>query len=130
MRKLAVDVVVVGGGSTGAGVVRDVAMRGYSTVLLDRADLGQGTTGRFHGLLHSGGRYVVSDPLSATECADENAILTRIQASAIERTGGYFVTAPGDDPAFADKFLAGAAATGVPAQEISVADALRAEPRL
>ncbi len=130
MRKLAVDVVVIGGGSTGAGVVRDVAMRGYSTVLLDRADLGQGTTGRFHGLLHSGGRYVVSDPLSATECAQENAILTRIQSSAIETTGGYFVTCPGDDPAFADKFLAGAAATGVPAREVSVAEALRAEPRL
>lgn len=130
MRKLAVDVVVIGGGSTGAGVVRDVAMRGYSTVLLDRADLGQGTTGRFHGLLHSGGRYVVSDPLSATECAEENVILTRIQSSAIETTGGYFVTCPGDDPAFADKFLAGAAATGVPAQEVRVAEALRNEPRL
>ncbi len=130
MRKLAVDVVVIGGGSTGAGVVRDVAMRGYSTVLLDRADLGQGTTGRFHGLLHSGGRYVVSDPLSATECAQENAILSRIQASAIETTGGYFVTGPDDDPAFADKFLEGAAKTGVPAHEISVAEALRNEPRL
>ncbi|MCA0293758.1 MAG: anaerobic glycerol-3-phosphate dehydrogenase subunit A [Actinobacteria bacterium] len=130
MRKLAVDVVVIGGGSTGAGVVRDVAMRGYSTVLLDRADLGQGTTGRFHGLLHSGGRYVVSDPLSATECAQENAILSRIQASAIETTGGYFVTGPDDDPAFADKFLEGAAKTGVPAREISVAEALRNEPRL
>ena len=111
MRKLAVDVVVIGGGSTGAGVVRDVAMRGYSTVLLDRADLGQGTTARFHGLLHSGGRYVVSDPLSATECAQENVILSRIQASAIETTGGYFVTCPGDDPEFADKFLAGASAS-------------------
>ncbi|MCC6498480.1 MAG: FAD-dependent oxidoreductase, partial [Propionibacteriaceae bacterium] len=130
MRKLAVDVVVIGGGSTGAGVVRDVAMRGYTAVLLDRADLGQGTTGRFHGLLHSGGRYVVSDPLSATECAKENVILTRIQASAIETTGGYFVTGPDDDPGFADKFLAGAAATGVPAREISVGEALRNEPRL
>jgi glycerol-3-phosphate dehydrogenase len=130
VRKLAVDVVVIGGGSTGAGVVRDVAMRGYSTVLLERADLGQGTTGRFHGLLHSGGRYVVSDPLSATECAQENAILTRIQSSAIEATGGYFVTCPGDDPAFADKFLEGAKATGVPAREVSVAEALRNEPRL
>jgi glycerol-3-phosphate dehydrogenase len=130
VRKLSVDVVVIGGGSTGAGVVRDVAMRGYSTVLLDRADLGQGTTGRFHGLLHSGGRYVVSDPLSATECAEENAILTRIQSSAIEVTGGYFVTGPDDDPAFADKFLEGAKATGVPAQEIPVAEALRNEPRL
>jgi len=130
VRKLAVDVVVIGGGSTGAGVVRHVAMRGYSTVLLDRADLGQGTTARFHGLLHSGGRYVVSDPLSATECAQENVILSRIQASAIETTGGYFVTCPGDDPEFADKFLAGASATGVPAQEIPVAQALKAEPRL
>jgi glycerol-3-phosphate dehydrogenase len=130
VRRLAVDVVVIGGGSTGAGVVRDVAMRGYSTALVERADLGQGTTGRFHGLLHSGGRYVVSDPESARECASENAILTRIQAAAIETTGGYFVTCPGDDPAFADKFLAGAAATGVGAQEINVAEALRNEPRL
>lgn len=130
MRKLAVDVVVIGGGSTGAGVVRDVAMRGYSAVLVDRADLGQGTTGRFHGLLHSGGRYVVSDPLSATECAEENDILTRIQSSAVETTGGYFVTCPGDDPEFADKFLAGAAATGVWAREVSVSEALRNEPRL
>lgn len=130
MRKLAVDVVVIGGGSTGAGVVRDVAMRGYSTVLVERADLGQGTTGRFHGLLHSGGRYVVSDPLSATECAEENAILSRIQAEAVETTGGYFVTCPGDDPEFADKFLAGARTTGVWAREIDPAEALRKEPRL
>ncbi len=130
MRKLAVDVVVIGGGSTGAGVVRDVAMRGYSAVLVERADLGQGTTGRFHGLLHSGGRYVVSDPLSATECAQENEILSRIQSSAVETTGGYFVTCPGDDPEFADKFLAGAAATGVWAREVSVGEALRNEPRL
>jgi len=130
VRKLAVDVVVIGGGSTGVGVVRDVAMRGYSAVLLERADLAQGTSGRFHGLLHSGGRYVVSDPGSATECAEENVIVTRIHADAVEPTGGYFVTAPGDDPEFADKFLAGAAATGVPAREISVAEALRNEPRL
>ncbi|MGL5248577.1 MAG: FAD-dependent oxidoreductase, partial [Brooklawnia sp.] len=73
MKSLEADVVVIGGGSTGVGVVRDAAMRGYRAVLLERADLGQGTTARFHGLLHSGGRYVVSDPQSATECAEENA---------------------------------------------------------
>jgi len=130
VRKMTADVVVIGGGSTGAGVVRDAAMRGYSAVLVDRSDLAQGTTGRFHGLLHSGGRYVVSDPGSATECAEENAILRRIQAPAIENTGGLFVATPGDDPAYGDRFLAGAAATGVPAAEISVAEALRREPRL
>ena len=66
------DVLVIGGGATGLGVVRDAAMRGFRAVLLERVDLGQGTTGRFHGLLHSGGRYVTSDPQSATECAEEN----------------------------------------------------------
>ena len=38
-------------------------MRGFSALLVDRADLGEGTTGRYHGLLHSGGRYVVKDPV-------------------------------------------------------------------
>lgn len=87
MKRVETDVVVIGGGSTGLGVVRDAAMRGYRAVLVERVDLGEGTTGRFHGLLHSGGRYVVSDPQSATECAEENAILCRIQASAVEDTG-------------------------------------------
>lgn len=130
MRKISADVVVIGGGSTGAGVVRDAAMRGYKAVLVDRSDLAQGTTGRFHGLLHSGGRYVVSDPGSATECAEENIVLSRIQAPAIERTGGFYVAAPGDDPAYGDQFLAGAAATGVPAVEVDVASVLKREPRL
>jgi glycerol-3-phosphate dehydrogenase len=130
MKRLQTDVVVIGGGSTGIGVLRDCAMRGYRTILLDRADLAQGTSGRFHGLLHSGGRYVVSDPESATECASENAILTRIQPEAVERTGGLFVVTDKDDPQFGDRFLAGAAVTGVPAEEITVAQALAREPRL
>ena len=130
MQRYECDVVVVGGGSTGAGVVRDAAMRGYRAILVERADLAQGTTGRYHGLLHSGGRYVVSDPHSATECAVENVIVTRIHADAVETTGGLFVATPGDDPAYGDKFAAGAAATGVPTAEISIADALRRERRL
>lgn len=130
MRRIDTDVVVIGGGATGAGVVRDVAMRGYRAVLVDRADLAQGTTGRYHGLLHSGGRYVVSDARSATECAEENVIVTRINADAVETTGGLFVSTPGDDPEYPDRFLAGAKATGVPAEEIPVAQALRMEPRL
>ena len=82
-------------------------MRGFRSILVERVDLGQGTTGRFHGLLHSGGRYVVSDPRSATECAEENATVKRIAAGAVEDTGGLFVTTPADDPDYADRFLAG-----------------------
>ncbi|MDN5977499.1 anaerobic glycerol-3-phosphate dehydrogenase subunit GlpA [Acidipropionibacterium jensenii] len=130
MRTMDADVVVIGGGATGAGVVRDVAMRGYSAVLLDKADLGQGTTGRYHGLLHSGGRYVVSDPESATECAEENEIVTRIHADAVEKTGGLFVVTPDDPMEFSDQWTEGATKAKVPWTEISVAEALRREPRL
>jgi len=105
-------------------------MRGFRAILVERVDLGQGTTGRFHGLLHSGGRYVVSDPRSATECAEENAVLRRIAADAIEDTGGLFVTTPRDDPDYADRFLAGCRAARVPVEEIGPAEALRREPRL
>ncbi|MCI5826456.1 MAG: anaerobic glycerol-3-phosphate dehydrogenase subunit A [Arcanobacterium sp.] len=130
MISLETDVVVIGGGATGTGVLRDLAMRGFNAILLERADLAQGTTGRFHGLLHSGGRYVVSDPESATECAQENEIVRRIHSDAVEETGGLFVVTPFDEEDHADKFLAAAAATHVPAAEISLAEALRREPRL
>ncbi|MDR1852541.1 MAG: anaerobic glycerol-3-phosphate dehydrogenase subunit A [Propionibacteriaceae bacterium] len=130
MRRLSADVVVIGGGATGSGVVRDCAMRGYKAVLVERADLAQGTSARFHGLLHSGGRYVVADPESGAECARENAILKRIQANAIETTGGLFVSFDGDDPEFPDKFVKGAEIAKLPFEEISAAQALKREPRL
>jgi glycerol-3-phosphate dehydrogenase len=124
------EVLVIGGGSTGTGVARDAAMRGFDTVLVERRDLADGTTGRFHGLLHSGGRYVVKDPPAARECVPENAILRRIAADCIEDTGGLFVTTPYDDPDYADLFVAGCLDTGVPVEEIPVSEALRREPRL
>lgn len=130
MRSLETDVLVIGGGATGAGVLRDAAMRGFRAILVERVDLGQGTTGRFHGLLHSGGRYVISDPHSATECAEETELLSRIAGDAVEMTGGLFVTTPHDDPEYADKFVQGCHDTRVPVNEIPVAEALRREPRL
>jgi glycerol-3-phosphate dehydrogenase len=130
VRALETEVLVVGGGSTGAGVVRDAAMRGFSSILVERGDLAVGTTGRFHGLLHSGGRYAVKDPDAARECVVENAILRRTAADCIEDTGGLFVTTKWDDPAFGDEFERGCRETGVPVEEIPVSEALLREPRL
>lgn len=130
MKTLNTDVVVIGGGATGAGVLRDLAMRGFDAVMVERADLAQGTSGRFHGLLHSGGRYVISDPYSATECAEENVILRRVHADSVEETGGLFVVGPHDDPEYATRFLAAANETRVPAHELSIKEALTLEPRL
>lgn len=124
------DVLIIGGGATGAGVLRDAAMRGMRAMLVERGDLTSGTTGRYHGLLHSGGRYVVSDPRSAEECARENEVLRRIIPHCLEDTGGYFVVTPWDDPAYAAQFLAGCRQHGVPCDEVSVRDALRREPLL
>jgi glycerol-3-phosphate dehydrogenase len=130
MTTLSTEVLVIGGGATGAGVAWDAALRGFDVVLVDRADLAEGTSGRFHGLLHSGGRYAVKDPNAAVECVAENAILRRVAADNIEDTGGFFVTTPFDDSAYADRFAQGCKDTGVPCEEIDTALALREEPRL
>jgi glycerol-3-phosphate dehydrogenase len=124
------QLLVIGGGSTGAGVAWDAALRGFQVILADRGDLATGTTGRFHGLLHSGGRYAVRDPGGARECARENVILRRVATAAIEDTGGLFVTTPLDDLDYADRFLAACPDAEVIVEEISVSEALRREPRL
>src|SRR3954467_6315985 len=52
------DVVVVGGGITGAGVALDAATRGYSVALIERADYASGTSSRSSKLVHGGLRYL------------------------------------------------------------------------
>jgi glycerol-3-phosphate dehydrogenase len=121
---------VIGGGATGAGVAWDAVLRGLDVVLVDRSDLAEGTSGRFHGLLHSGGRYAVKDPRAAEECIGENRILKHVAADCIEDVGGFFATTPFDDPGYADKFAEGCRATGVDCEEISSATALKEEPML
>ena len=65
---LETEVVIIGGGATGTGIMRDCALRGIKCILIEKDDLASGTTGRNHGLLHSGARYAVTDPESAKEC--------------------------------------------------------------
>jgi glycerol-3-phosphate dehydrogenase len=124
------DVVVVGGGVTGVAVLRDLALRGVHAVLIERFDLGTGTSGRWHGLLHSGARYAVRDQESARECIEENTTLRRIAPHTIEDVGGLFVLLPGDDEAYAGKFVEGCRASGIPTEELSAAAAHRREPLL
>jgi glycerol-3-phosphate dehydrogenase len=52
------DVVVIGGGITGAGVALDASTRGYSVALLERADYASGTSSRSSKLVHGGLRYL------------------------------------------------------------------------
>jgi glycerol-3-phosphate dehydrogenase len=52
------DVVVIGGGMAGAGVARDLALRGVSVALVEKADFAYGTTSRSSKLIHGGLRYL------------------------------------------------------------------------
>lgn len=122
------DVIVIGGGATGAGIARDCALRGIRCVLLERSDIATGATGRNHGLLHSGARYAVSDAESAAECISENRILHKIAGHCIEDTGGLFLTLPQDSLDYQKTFIASCIKAGIPAQAIDPKDALRMEP--
>ncbi len=125
-----VDVVVIGGGATGAGVLRDLAMRGLRALLVERGDFASGTSGRYHGLLHSGARYVESDPISARHCIEENAVLRRIAPATIEPTGGLFVATPDDPDDYVERFPAACAAAGIEAEPVPLERLFAEEPLL
>jgi glycerol-3-phosphate dehydrogenase len=130
MRNLTTELLIIGGGSTGTGVAWDAALRGFKVMLVEQRDLTHGTTGRYHGLLHSGARYVVKDPRSAVECIHENRILRRTHTQCIEETGGFFIVTPEDEGGYPDRFKAACDECGVPCTELPVAEALRREPLL
>lgn len=122
------DVIVIGGGATGAGTARDCAMRGLKTLLVERKDFTAGATGRNHGLLHSGARYAVTDQESAAECIKENMILKRIARHCVEETGGLFITLPDDDLGYQATFVESCQKAGIDAKVIDPREALRMEP--
>ncbi len=130
MKKVSTAVLVIGGGATGTGVARDLAMRGVKTILVERRDLSHGTTGRYHGLLHSGGRYVVKDPQAARECIEENRILRKIMPHCIEDTGGFFVVTPTDESSYAERFIQGCRSAGIPVEDVPISTMLKEEPAL
>lgn len=122
------DVIIIGGGATGAGVARDCALRGIRALLLERFDIATGATGRNHGLLHSGARYAVTDRESAEECIRENMILRRIASHCVDETDGLFISLPEDGLEFQAKFVDACRAAGIRADIIDPKEALLLEP--
>lgn len=122
------DVIVIGGGATGAGTARDCAMRGLKTLLVERYDFTNGATGRNHGLLHSGARYAVNDAESAEECIAENMTLRKIARHCVEEHDGLFITLPEDDLEYQKTFVERCQHAGIRADIISPEEALRREP--
>jgi glycerol-3-phosphate dehydrogenase len=123
-------VLIVGGGGTGGALAHDLTLRGLKVTLVERGEFTSGTTGRHHGLLHSGARYAVGDAESAIECIEENTILRRICPGTFEENDGLFVAITDEDMDYYDEFVKACADCGIPAQELTREQALALEPNL
>jgi glycerol-3-phosphate dehydrogenase len=85
------DMIVIGGGATGAGVAIDAAARGYKTLLLEQSDFGKGTSSRSTKLVHGGVRYLEQGNVSLVmEALKERGLLLK-NAPHLVRDLGFIV---------------------------------------
>ena len=123
-------VIIIGAGFTGTATAHDLVLRGFDVTVVERGDICNGTSGRTHGLLHSGGRYAVKDQESAIECITENTILRRIVPQVIEPNGGLFIALDESDLHYGEAFIESCQTCNIPIEEIKPAQVLRLEPNI
>lgn len=122
--------IIIGAGFTGVATAHDLALRGLDVTVIDRGPVVNGTSGRTHGLLHSGGRYAAKDRESAIECIEENQILRKIVPGVIEPNGGLFIALDDSDLAYGEEFIEGAEESSIPIEQLTPREALALEPNL
>ena len=127
---LATQVLIIGGGATGTGLARDLALRGVRCLLVEQDDICSGASGANHGLLHSGGRYVSNDQNSARECRVEGGLLKRLAGHCVEDTGGLFVAVQGDDEGYIADFPGYCEQCGISCRPLEPEQARELEPTL
>lgn len=123
-------ILIVGGGGTGAALAHDLVLRGLRVTLVERGEVTSGTTGRHHGLLHSGARYAVNDATAGAECIQENMILRRTAPGTFEENDGLFVALTDEDREYGRRLVEACEESGIPSRQLSAAEALRLEPGL
>lgn len=122
-------VLVIGGGVTGTGIARDLAIRGLDVTLVERSTLTAGTTGRNLGILYSGARTDGSDGLAKVKYR-ENQTLREIAGHCIESTGGLLVSHDEDDDSWFDEMRQRLESRSVPHEVLDGESALGTEPSL
>ncbi len=130
MKRIETEVLIIGAGLTGAGIARDLALRHVPCLVVEGRDVNAGASGRNHGLLHSGARYVSNDPATATECYQEGRLLKRLAAESIDDCGGLYVALPGDDESFIASFPDRCRRCSIPVEEVDPGTAREMEPEL
>ncbi|WP_139795721.1 anaerobic glycerol-3-phosphate dehydrogenase subunit GlpA [Desulfocicer vacuolatum] len=124
------EVLIIGGGVTGTGIARDLALRGIPSIVVEKTDINAGASGGNHGLLHSGARYVSNDMHSAGECMEEGRILRDVAPQCIDDCGGMFVAVEGDDENYVADFPGFCEKNGLPCNPLSPEEARQLEPEL
>ncbi len=123
-------ILIIGAGIAGLYAALDANLRGAECTIIDKGQIGSGTTGKATGLLHSGARYAVSDPTVAELCSLENPVYKNNFPFAVGKGPGLFVTLDDADPSYIDKFEKGIKSIGIPIHKINRTRALQIEPFL
>lgn len=127
---LKTQVLIIGAGVTGAGLARDLALRGIDSIVVEKRDFNAGASGGNHGLLHSGARYVESDPAAACECQRENLLLKQLAPQCVDDAGGLFISVAGDDENYVADFPLLCEQCGIESRRLSTDQARAMEPAL
>jgi glycerol-3-phosphate dehydrogenase len=123
------SVIIIGGGTTGTAIARDLALRGMPDVLLlEKRDLASETTGKCHSNLHSGMRYILNDIETAKECLQENEILKRIAPHTVDPAGSLWIAVEDEMVDYARRAKAVTDSIGLPLVEVDPEQAMREEP--
>jgi len=93
------DVIVVGGGIIGAGVLREATRRGLKTLLIEQRDFAWGTSSRSSKMVHGGLRYIAQGDIKLTKhSVQERERLLTEAPGLVERMGNYFLLKKGQFP--------------------------------
>lgn len=79
------QVVIIGGGITGAGLLKEAVSRGYSAILLEQEELGGKTTAASSGLIHGGLRYLATDFAASKACSLEAGRIKSLFSGGLRR---------------------------------------------
>ncbi|WP_297025807.1 FAD-dependent oxidoreductase [Thermoplasma sp.] len=123
-------IAVIGAGINGVFAAYYLAYSGYDVTVFDRGDIDSGTSGRFHGMLHSGARYATNDAVSAGECITENRRISGMASRYVEDTGGFFLAANDDESDFGDKLYDACRKVGIDITEVPIEEFIRENPQL
>jgi hypothetical protein len=116
MKQMTADLLVIGGGPRGRGWRGMRRCAGCVWCWLKGADLTHGTTGRYHGLLHSGGRYAVKDPAECARMYRGKPNFAPHPHPLYRRYQRLFVVTPEDEGDYPARFQAACPRSASPAQ--------------